>query len=172
MELLIPGLILVALMAWASTRIKKNAAAAFDAETVDTEQFVIRKPEGFLHVLNDSSGLAFRSYSKEFGKVGDKEIRRATIEIERHAGTDIETLKNTVETQAEMIMSFEPYLDAEEKAAWMKTNRIIDGGEFDVSYKLVERGADVWETRGTVLADYREDLAERIEAALDSVRVK
>ena len=172
MELLIPGLILVALMAWASTRIKKNAAAAFDAETVDTEQFVIRKPEGFLHVLNDSSGLAFRSYSKEFGKVGDKEVRRATIEIERHAGTSIETLKSTIEAQAEKIISFETYLDAEEKAAWMTTNRIIDGGEFDVSYKLVERGADVWETRGTVLADYREDLAERIEAALDSVRVK
>ena len=67
MELLIPGLILVALMVWASTRIKKNAAAAFDAEVIETESFSIRKPEGFLHVLNDDSGLAFRSYSKDFG---------------------------------------------------------------------------------------------------------
>lgn len=172
MELLIPGLILVALMAWASTRIKKNAAAAFDAETVDTEQFVIRKPDGFLHVLNDSSGLAFRSYSKEFGKVGKKDVRRATIEIELHTGTNLNAVKDTIEAQAEKIMSFETYLDAEEKAAWLTTNHIIDGGEFDVSYKLVERGADVWETRGTVLAEYREEMAERIEAALDSVQVK
>src|SRR5687767_8261126 len=52
MELLIPGLILVALMVYASTRIKRTAAAAFDRETVDTEDFIIQKPEGFLHNLH------------------------------------------------------------------------------------------------------------------------
>lgn len=172
MELLIPGLILVALMVWASTRIKRNAAAAFDAETVDTEQFVIRKPEGFLHVLNDSSGLAFRSYSKEFGKVGDRDVRRATIEIERHVGTDIESLKNTLDTQAENVSSFEAYLDAEEKATWMTSTRIIDGGEFETLHKLVTRGADVWEARGTMLVEYRDEINESVEEALDSVRIK
>jgi len=172
MELLVPGLILVALMVWASTRIKKNAAAAFDAETVENEFFVIRKPEGFLHVLNDSSGLAFRSYSKEFGRVGDRDVRRATIEIERNVGTTIDELKERIETQAESISSFETYLDGGEKAAWLMTTEIIDGGEFEVSRKLVTRGADVWEARGTVLSDHRGELAETIESALDSVRVK
>src|SRR5688572_25283370 len=151
MELLIPGLILVALMVWASTRIKKNAAAAFDAESVETDRFVIRKPDGFLHVLNDDSGLAFRSYSKEFGKVGDRDVRRATIEIECHAGTDIESVKEAIEGQAEKNSSFETYLDAEEKAAWMTSTRIVDGSEFEITHKLVTRGSDVWEARGTVL---------------------
>ena len=172
MELLVPGLILVALMVWASTRIKKNAAAAFDAETVDNDLFVIRKPEGFLHVLNDSSGLAFRSYSKEFGKVGDRDVRRAAIEIERNVSTTIDALRERIETQAESISSFETYLDGGEKAAWLMTTEIIDGGEFDVSRKLVTRGTDVWEARGTVLSDHRDELTETIEAALDSVRVK
>ncbi len=90
MELLIPGLILVAFMVWASTRIKKNAAAAFDAEIVQTDEFSIRKPEGFLHVLNDSSGLAFRAYSQPFGKIGNREVRRATIEVEAHPNSNID----------------------------------------------------------------------------------
>ena len=172
MELLIPGLILVAFMVWASTRIKKNAAAAFDAESIDTDEFFIRKPDGFLHVLNDDSGLAFRSYSKEFGKVGDKDVRRATIEIERHAATNIDALKSMIEAQAERVISFESYLDAEERAAWMTSTEIIDGGEFEVHRKLVSRGRDVWEARGKVLTEHRDDVIETIEAALDSVRIK
>jgi hypothetical protein len=172
MELLVPGLILVALMVWASTRIKKNAAAAFDAETVENELFVIRKPEGFLHVLNDSSGLAFRSYSKEFGKVGDRDVRRATIEIESHLGTDIDEVKAEIEKSVESVRSFETYIDGGEKAAWLITTDINDGGEFEVSRKLVTRGRDVWEARGALLSDHRDDLAEIIEAALDSVRIK
>lgn len=159
-------------MVWASTRIKKSAAAAFDAETVENDQFVIRKPEGFLHVLNDSSGLAFRSYSKEFGKVGDRDVRRATIEIERNFGTSIDELKERLEKQAESIPSFETYLDGGEKAAWLTTIDILDGGEFEVSRKLVTRGTDVWEARATVLTDYRDELAESAESALDSVRIK
>lgn len=172
MELLIPGLILVALMVWASTRIKKNAAAAFDAESVENDHFFIRKPEGFLHVLNDDSGLAFRSYSKEFGKVGDRDVRRATIEIERNLDTSLDVMKEKIEVAAESVASFETYLDGGEKAARLITKDIADGGEFEVSRKLVTRGTDVWEVRGTVLAEYREDQVETIEAALDSVRVK
>lgn len=172
MELLIPGLILVALMVWASTRIKKNAAAAFDAETVEMDEFTIRKPAGFLHVLNDESGLAFRSYSKEFGKIGDREVRKATIEIELHTGTDLETLKRDIEANSESIGSFETYLDGGEKAAWMNTTQILGGGEYDSSRKLVTRGPDVWEARGSVLAEHRDELLETLENALDSVRVK
>ena len=163
---------MVALMVWASTRIKKNAAAAFDAETVENGEFVIRKPEGFLHVLNDSSGLAFRSYSKDFCKVGDSDVRRATIEIERNTGTTIDEMKKSIETAAESISSFETYLDGGEKAAWLTTTDVVDGGEFEVARKLVTRGQDVWEARGTVLAEHRDEFTEAIEAALDSVRVK
>jgi len=172
MELLIPGLILVALMVWASTRIKKNAAAAFEPETVENEHFVIHKPEGFLHVLNDDSGLAFRSYSKEFGKVGDRDVRRATIEIERNVGTTVDEMKKRIEAQAESISSFETYLDGGEKAAWLITTDVVDGGEFEIFRKLVTRGTAVWETRGTALSDHRNEFAEKIEAALESVRVK
>ena len=172
MELLVPGLILVALMVWASTRIKKNAAAAFDSETVDDERFTICKPEGFLHVLNDTSGLAFRSYSKEFGKIGEVDVRCATIEIERNSGTSVDEMKDMIEKQAESITAFETYVDGGEKAAWLNTTDVVSGGEFRVFRKLVARGPDVWEARGTMLVDHHEELAETVEAALESVRIK
>mgnify|MGYP007097599700 CR=1 FL=1 len=48
MELLIPGLILVALMVWASTKIKRSAAQAYAAESIETEYFAIEKPDGLI----------------------------------------------------------------------------------------------------------------------------
>lgn len=81
MELLIPGLILVALMIYASTRIKRSAAQAFEAETIETEEFVIQKPEGFLNVIGGEERYAFEAYSKEFGGPGADEHRQATATL-------------------------------------------------------------------------------------------
>ena len=172
MELLIPGLILVALMVWASTRIKRNAAAAFDAEIVETDEFTIAKPEGFLHVLNDDSGLAFRAYSKEFGKVGDRDARQATIEIEIHKTDDLGTLSEKIKNEAESIGSLNAYIDGGERAASVVSKRIVDGGEYEIFSKLVTRGEHVWESRFSVLSEHLPVHLSRIEPTLDSLRVK
>jgi len=173
MELLIPGLILVAFMVWASTRIKKNAAAAFDAEIVQTDEFSIRKPEGFLHVLNDSSGLAFRAYSKEFGKIGNREVRRATIEVEAHPNTNIDEVKRTIEGISESIELFEAYRDGGERAARLASIQVVDGAEYHVVRKLVTRGGSkVIELRGMVLSDHRDEFIDALESASDSFQVK
>src|SRR6185436_16743158 len=66
MEILIPGLALVALMVYVSTRIKRSAAKAFDQEVVETDEFTITKPEG-LFIPTDATDLAFAAYSKDFG---------------------------------------------------------------------------------------------------------
>jgi hypothetical protein len=172
MELLIPGLILVALMVWASTRIKRNAAAAFDAETVETGEFAIAKPEGFLHVLNDDSGLAFRAYSKEFGKSGDQDIRQATIEIEVHKTDDLDTLREKIKNEAESIGSLEAYIDGGERAVSVAAKKIVDGSEYENFCKLVTRGEHVWECRYSVLSEHLAGHLGRIEPTLDSLRVK
>ncbi len=171
MELLIPGLILVALMVWASTRIKRNAAAAYDAEVIETEEFSIAKPEGFLHVLNDDSGLAFRAYSKGFGTVGNRDVRRSTIEIEALRGTDIEKRLKEISADAGSIGPVEAYIDGGEKAALVRTTAVIDGGEFDVARKLITRGDTVYEVRVTTLSEFIGEHSDEIESILDSVRV-
>ena len=81
MELAIPGLIIVALMVYASTKIKRMSAEAFAAEVVEGDKFVIEKPQGFLHVLNGDPQLAFEAYSKEFGKEHAEKIRQARFEL-------------------------------------------------------------------------------------------
>jgi hypothetical protein len=81
MELLIPGLILVGLMVYASTRIKRNAAQAFEQETIETAEYTLTKPAGMLQVINGDPGLAFEAYSKEIGTVGRKDFRMVTATI-------------------------------------------------------------------------------------------
>lgn len=84
MEILIPGLLLVAFMVYASTRIKRTAAEAFESETIAGDDFVIQKPEGMLTVLNGRPELLFESYSKEYGKGDAGEIRQIRAELRRH----------------------------------------------------------------------------------------
>lgn len=68
MEILILGLILVALMAYLSTKIKAASAAAYQEELIQADNFSIVKPKDFLHPYNEKSEYAFEAYSKEFGE--------------------------------------------------------------------------------------------------------
>ena len=172
MELLIPGLILVAIMAWASTRIKRNAAAAFDREQIETDDFVIEKPEGFLHVVNDRSGLLFRAYSKDFGTVGRSDLRQATIEVERHRGAGVDTVLSEIEGESETLEIETSYLDSGEKASTVRSVSVRDGAEYETVHKLVTRGSDVIEARGRVLAEHKDAYLRKMEMMLASLRVK
>lgn len=172
MELLIPGLILVAIMVWASTRIKKNAAAAFDAERVETSEIVVEKPEGFLHVLNDNSGLLFRAYSKDFGTVGRSDIRQATIEIERHRNATIDGVLRSIRSASETLDEESRYTDRNERAATVGSVQVRDGAEYRRLHKLVTRGSDVLEGRGEILSEHLDDHLEKIRQMLDTMQFK
>jgi hypothetical protein len=172
MEILIPGLILVALMVWLSTRIKRNAAAAFDAERIETEDLIVEKPEGFLHVLNDDSGLLFRAYSKDFGMVGRRDMRQATIEVERHRGSTLDDAVAATKGVAETFTSETPYTEDGERAVDARSTRIRDGGEFQIVHKFVTRGSDVIEARGAVLTENRDDHMSDIEQAIGTLRIR
>ena len=73
MEILIVGAIVVALMVYASTKIKRSAAAAFEEETIETDEYSFVKPEGFLNPVEPEGYLAFYAYSKEYGEEGKAE---------------------------------------------------------------------------------------------------
>lgn len=68
MEILIVGFIIVALMAYVSTKIKNAAKRAYEPENVATETFTITKPEGFIVPIKEKSEFAFETYSKDFGE--------------------------------------------------------------------------------------------------------
>jgi hypothetical protein len=171
MELLIPGLILVALMVWASTKIKDKAAAAFRPETIETEEFVIRKPDGFLHVINDDSDLAFRAYSQEYGKNELNGDRQATIELDIHPDADLEEVLRIV-SQNGALSEVQTYLDAGENAVTF----VLDAEESDPRrvnrYKLVKRGDKIFELCFSVLYHYREAFSDAIDEAITNFQAK
>ena len=59
MEILIIGGVVVLIMVFISTQIKKRAALAFEPETIDTEEFRLLKPNGFLYPLREDSVYLF-----------------------------------------------------------------------------------------------------------------
>src|SRR3954462_6162642 len=81
MELLIPGLILVALMVWASTKIKRKAADAFSAEHIEGDGFTLEKPDGFLSKSYVEGAHLFDAYSKEYGTGTAADVRAATAVV-------------------------------------------------------------------------------------------
>lgn len=67
MEIWIIGIIIVGLMVYVSTRIKKESKRAYQAEVFETEHLQIEKPEGFLIPIAEDSPYVFEARSKEFG---------------------------------------------------------------------------------------------------------
>ena len=168
MELLIPGLLLVAFMVWASTRIKKTAAAAFDAETIETGEFIIQKPEGFLHNLNGDPKYIFEAYSKEYSKANDK-VRAGTATITK---IENETLNKVVDglIQGANLADDETQIIDERRYRLITLNKIVDSVETDISCKLTEKNGSIYKLEITALEGSAN--GQWIETFFDSFRVK
>lgn len=164
MELLIPGLILVALMVYASTRIKRTAAKAFEAETIETGDFVIKKPEGFLNVIGGDEQYAFEAYSKEFGGPGAEDIRQATAKV---SVGNAETAKGDSE-----VISERNELLGSVKYHIVESKRIEKGVAFRILSKTAENRAKRYTFKITALAEASPDSMRKIEGMLDSFEVK
>lgn len=166
MEILIVGLVIVALMVYGSTKLKKYTAAQFEREEIDDQEFSLVKPEGFLHVLNESK-FAFYAYSKEFGKAEAEEMRQAEIFIEFFADKTLAEVCEGIKTSAEKIVYFED----EGKKYLIETEKTVDEIVVDEIYKIVE-GEKIYQLKISVLNNIRAEYEERIETISDSFRVK
>jgi hypothetical protein len=163
MELLIPGLILVALMVWTSTRIKRNAAAAFEAETIETDDYILEKPDGFLHVLNDETDRDLLAYSKEYGPGDLKGDRKAVLEIHIFQGESVDSRVRQLQDNGCSLGPVESFLDGGEKASTFEAET-PDDINTKIFYKLVTRGSRIFELRFIVLKDFVEDFSEPRES--------
>jgi hypothetical protein len=172
MELLIPGLILVAIMVYASTRIKRSAARAFEAETIETDEFIIQKPDGFLNVIGGDSKFAFEAYSKDYGGDDAEGVRLATANVIVKKDTTIETVA------AELLNSSSEIIDdRSEKTGGisyrMIEHRVTDQSvDFRVQSKLAQRDGNVFIFTIKVVAETTSDFMHNIKAMFDSFRLK
>lgn len=168
MEILIPGLILVALMVYASTRIKKTAAKAFDAETIETDEFVIQKPDGFLSVIGGDPQYAFESYSKELGGAGAEDFRKGTAKLRIFDNGNRTTLPNADET----LVSDVNKVIGDTRYRIIETLRNDKGVDLRVSYKTAAKNGKVYALEIVVLAETTAEFTRNIETMLDSFQVK
>ena len=171
MELLIPGLILVALMVWASTKIKKTTAAAFEAETVETDEFVINKPDGFLHVLNGDPQYAFESYSKEYGGEGAEDVRRATATVKVTSTTAREEAMRRLNAGNEKIDDRSEVI-GERKYRLIETRAVANDIEYRSLFKIAERNGKTYVLTITAIAETTAEAMRDIESMLDSFQIK
>jgi hypothetical protein len=167
MEFLIPGLILVALMAYASTKIKKRAAAAFEPEMIETESYSLQKPDGFLHVIGDRDH-EFRAYSNEFGEFDESRLRRAAIEIDVTRDTNIEAVIDQVRERS---TNFEMPV-AGEKIRRLETTEATNEADLSCVYKIVDAENGLYVLRFAVLSDYLDDYSQRIDETLQSFNIE
>lgn len=148
MEILILGIILVALMAYVSTRIKNSAAQAFEREIIETEDFRLVKPEGFLNPVNENSEYAFEAYSKDFGEEDAAEYRRAhaVVSVQQNPAPD-ENLPSEIE----------------------KTEK---GVTLQTFHKILKGDNKFYELEISLLKEYREQYFDKINEMLNSFSLK
>jgi hypothetical protein len=161
MELLIPGLILVALMIYASTRIKRTAAAAFDAETVEGENFTVEKPDGFLNVIGGE--YPFEAYSKDFGAGGEQDVRLGRALLTIMDGSCVLPDERSKE-RTEVIDDIHYTI--------FEIAREENGVQFIDQHKTADHAGQCYEFRTIRLASASEEFSAKLEALLDSFRLR
>jgi len=171
MELLIPGLILVALMVYASTRIKKATAMAFEREEIDTADFTLVKPEGFLHLLNGDPAFAFQAYSKEFGTNGSSEKRQATIDIRKVTDRDFHQVCEDVTNSGKLVDDKTFQIDEMHARSVEIELDVGDSGTVN-RFLIIEAPAWILEIRTIVLKEHNDNYRRRIDELEESLAVK
>ncbi len=171
MELLIPGLILVALMVYASTKIKKTTARAFEPETIETEDFIIEKPEGFLSVINGNLELEFEAYSREFGAGVAADIKQARVEIRLHKDLNLKEAVARIK-KSDKIVTNRSEIIGERKYLLIEAERVENGVGSLKFYKLAETASGVRELKVIALDETSVDVARNIEIIIASFIMK
>lgn len=163
---------MVGLMVYVSTRIKRSAAAAFELENIETDEFSIRKPEGFLHPLNNDNGLHFEAYTKEFGEDDAKKLRHAWAELEVHEGSAPGSIIEEIKRSAEKVSIEETIREGERQVYLVDTERLENGVPVTTLYKITADGSRVYEMRISVLDEFKENFLQKSEEMRASFRLK
>lgn len=174
MEILIIGGIVVLLMVIVSTRIKRSAAQAFEPEEIESEEFALTKPEGFLHPLREPADFPFEVYSKLYGDRDTRNIWRARARLRISDGRTLDEIIRDA-GESEEILEIEKDREPDiGRVAVVASRKTDDETEYVVRRKIVESEArgKTYELRATMLVPYDEEYSGRVEALLESFTVR
>ena len=98
-------LLFITVLLFISSRIRRVANRAFDPEIIETPEFKINKPEGYLHPLNNDSGLPFEAYSRELGEKGGGRLRKSLVKMSVNDGLNFSKVLKSAKQNADNIYS-------------------------------------------------------------------
>jgi hypothetical protein len=171
MELLIPGLALVALMIYASTKIKKAAAQALETEDVETDEFSITKPAGFINIVSPGEGLLFHAYTKEFSDDAPNFRKaEATIRVIENSDADrvLEELKRSGGDVAYQRLDSGPLYESRP----CRIDRDIDGVKVIRYVKLLQKDGRVYQFQFDTPAEFKDEFGPAVREMNDSFALK
>ena len=165
------------IMVFISTQIKKSAAQAFDREIIETEDFTIVKPEGFMNPIRESAEYEFEAYSKEFGEKNERNVWRAQVYLSLITDSDFAAVCESAKQKTDKILSEETFenMSNAEKICLIESEKIDKEDEVDFYEfrKIVEgRQQKIYELRIAVLKAFRDEFSGRISEMLNSFRLK
>jgi hypothetical protein len=177
MEILFVGGLLVALMVYVSTRIKKSAAAAFEREMIETESFRLVKPEGFINPVVENSKYAFEARSKDYGESrAGRDIPRANFTLSVLANGDFEKVCREAKDSSCQILSENLLTENTEgeKKYLLEAEQNSDDTERRVYRKIVEnqRQQKVYDLKLSVLQEFRDEYNDKINEILEGFGTK
>jgi hypothetical protein len=170
MEILIIGLIIVALMAYTSTKIKKAAREAFEPETVSGEGYSIAKPEGYmLPGRDDKDAFEFEIVSKEFGSGECGKRRRVSLTLNISNGDSLTGLQKEMRSQLTDITEDELLKDSQKTTLSMAGNRELDACPVRIFMRSFARNGKIYRFEATATKEDIEEHEENIRAMFDSI---
>ena len=171
MEIFIFGSILVALMVYVSTKIKKNAAQAYEPEVFETDEFSIAKPDGFIIPIKDDSPLEFEAFSKDYGRDDSERFRQVSAEIMTSDRNGFDQLVSTVRGDAGKVIE-DIASNGTGRMHRIRTEENADGVMFEAFHKIIEGPEKVFHLRIRALPEHLDDYLRRIEEMLASFTLK
>lgn len=176
MEILIIGGVLVALMIFVSTKIKKSAAQAFESEVIEKENFRLVKPDGFIHPLREDSDYVFEAYSKEFGEKNERNIWRAQIYISVLEGLNFNSACKIIKKEDGKILSEKVLKDTAdgEKVCLIEKEISKDDTAFFEFQKIIEsrKQQRIYNLKILVLKPFRQEFEEKVDELISSFQLK
>lgn len=169
MELLIPGLILVALMVYVSTRIKRSAADAYQQERIDADEFSVTKPDGFIIIENEDAKVLFAAYSKDYGSEDADAVRQVSAKLKIHRGSSVERVVVPIKETAEHIID-ERHLAGH--SVVLETESLESGVPVETEYHFMQKGDDTYEFSVAALAETKEANLTEINTLLSTFELK
>ncbi len=176
MEIFIVGIVVVALMVFVSTKIKKSAGQAFVPEFIEKDEFTIAKPEGFMSPLEGNSDFLFEAYSREYGEKKTRNVRQAQAFLTVTNGLNFDGEGAKAKSLADKILSERVLGNAsgDEKVFLLESEKTEDDFPMIDFRKIVEsrKRQKTYNLQVSVLPPFRDVYIHRINEMINSFRLK